>query len=263
VKLPCPSCGEFVQGPDIDLSRCLAVCRACNEVVPLPQVVRVDRQGVIVHDGDAMLVAREVAGLPLYAYRPSHIPLSETRTGQRIVLRLMPSLSTGLVALLTAVVWNLLMILWLRFALSSDGSILGVLRFMFPVLHLIVGLFFLYMAVCLLVNRIEMTVTPTKFQFTHRPLWQGGDFSEPLRNLRCFVDNQHMARARHERWLRQAISWTVVALTRDNRSLEMDLYLLERDHARYVALRLNRALDEMRASQQRPGATTAPAEEDV
>lgn len=202
-----------------------------------------------------MLVAREVANVPIYAYRPDRLPINEARKGPEVVLALREELSTALIFLTAAFCWNACVYLWVKLLFSSDSSILGPLRYLFPTLHVAVGVYLVWGCLCLLFNRTVMTVGKGKVAMSQGPLPWEKPFEEAISNIRCFVDTQFRVNRLPDRWFRPNMAWTVTLLTKDHRSLSLPIHLGERDHARYIALRLNRAVDEMRAPNTRPGST--------
>lgn len=244
MKMICPVCGEVIPAADIELARGLCLCRACNEVVALPSVIDEDHR-----EGNAAFVAHEIAKMPLSAYRPSSLTVSETRMTGRTRLIVTPSRVPALLALLFALVWSSLLVYSIGFVRSDYSAALGLLRYWLPLLHLAAGLVFLHRALCMLVNRTTLLLGPVRFTLQHRPLPDRGALDEPARNIRCFVEEEQISRGHQDRWFQKTVTWAVVMLTRDGRSTRLALDLPERDHARYLALRLNRALDELHATQ--------------
>lgn len=246
MRVVCTTCGETVPGADIDVRRGIGVCRRCSEVVPLPA-------GPGAADPSALLVAKEITGMPLHAYRPHGLEWEERREPQRVRCELTPNRGTGLLVLLFALLWNSFLLFWYSYAVVNlSQNPLGVLALWFPLLHLGAGILLVHTALCMLLNKVEITLGPTRLAYTQQPLWHPGAFHEPLRQLRSFIEVEKISKGRRDRWFQRTVTFGVMALTKDGRSLMMNLYLPEQRHARYVALRLNRALDELRAQQFAP-----------
>lgn len=252
MKLICPNCSEFVPGPDIDLRRSLAVCRPCGEVVPLPQVLVRGEDGTLRCEGSAHLTAHEICALPLYAYRPERCGLLERRKGQRIILEKPEDRSGAVIVMMLALVWGSLLPMWPETLRNPDARGLIGLWVVFALLHLVSTGGLLFLSARGMVNHTRLVVTPTRFSLEYGPLWRGGALGEATRDIRCFVETSVHMNDIPERWFRPPLAYDVMLLTKDQRSVPLNLRFSERDHARYVALRLNRALDEMRISEPRP-----------
>lgn len=252
MKLICPNCGEFVPGPDIDLRRALAVCRPCGEVVPLPQVLLRGPDDTLRCEGSALFTAHEICALPLYAYRPERSGLRERRQGQRVIIeRPDDRVGAGLV-LMMALVWCSLLTSWPETLRDTEARRLWGLWLVFALIHVSSAGYLVFLAVRGLCNTTRLSLSPAKFTLEFAPLPRSGALSEATRDIRCFVESSVHIHRLPERWFRPPLAYDVMLLTRDQRSIPLNMVCNERDEARYLALRLNRALDEMRAQEPRP-----------
>lgn len=128
-----------------------------------------------------------------------------------------------------------------------------------------------YLGLCLLFNRVRLELDPFRLTVRHeslpgaafllssfalgpsRPaskaqgLGDGCVFCATSLNILNFVaTRQRPSRQPDDGLVRTSLSWTVALITKDGRSTSLDLRLLREGHARYLAQRLNRAIDALR-----------------
>lgn len=162
MRLTCVACGSPIAGEAIDLSKGLAVCRSCGDVVPLPAAAEL-REGA----------ARSVGELKVVPPRPVDLRLEELESpgGFRWVIRFprWPALPI----LGFAAVWDGFLVFWYVAAFHLGGGPAG-LALWFPLLHVAAGIAITYGGLVKLFNRVEVTMDAEQFTVSHRPIPRPG-----------------------------------------------------------------------------------------
>jgi|SRR5579871_684436 len=177
-------------------------------------------------------------------FRPDDLRLDESTAGGGHLLVLPPRRAQAVPLVGFALVWNAFLVVWYMIAVGAGGGPGGIALW-FPILHVGVGLFVAWQALIKLFNRTRIRLDRDRFTVEIGPVPQGGNLAEATVGLLRFEPGQGQPRASTNR--RQAPAWNVFALTEDGRRLELRLELPTDAHASYLAGRLNRVLDEVRA----------------
>lgn len=208
MRVACPTCGRPIPGEDIDLPRDRALCRPCGELVGL----------------SALAVAAQPS---VAALQPAEIGWEATTTadgGWRGTIRLPREGALQIVAF--GVFFT---VLSLPFALVIIG-----------LLHFYVGVSTLYRGLSMRFNRGEATIEAGRFRFRQAPLPRRGAIDAPLEDVVGFA----VVAAAPARGFRaqRTPAWELRMATRDGRSVQVPLEMLDRAHAEFLAQRLNEAL---------------------
>jgi hypothetical protein len=169
--------------------------------------------------------------------QPSDLEWSERTTGGRTTFTVAPPRMNALPILVFAGVWDSFIIFfYMAMIRATRPPTLGF--FLFPMGHVLVGIFVTWQALVKTLNHSRLTLDRTAFVVTQAPIWARGarfDASEIERfELR-------------ETESRRAVTWSIRVLTRDGKATRLALPLDQRDHVGFVAGKLNAALAELRA----------------
>ncbi len=225
MKLSCESCGALIPADDINLERLVAKCRHCDSVFsfdgrlagrvaprrrpPLPK-------GLAIEKGEPPLPSE-----PTYRTAPvaERGPLEITRRWFR---------PHHLGLLFFCVFWDGFLVVW-----YSLGSLMHVplLFFIFPLLHVAVGLGLTYSTLAGLVNRTFIGVADGSLSIRHAPLPWFGNRSIPVEHLRQLYVRDRVSRGQSGN---STTRWELLAETGDDRTLELVTGLPDRDQAEYL-----------------------------
>jgi hypothetical protein len=203
------------------------VCRACSEVVPIAPP-----SAELVHQPPALI--DELT-------RPTDLRVEESTLDGALTLRFPPSRAAAIPVLAFAAMWDAFLVFWYVVAVRGGGGPAGV-AFWFPLLHVGAGAFITYQGAKTLLNAIVIRLDSDMVSIAVGPLPARGAMRESRRLVQSFADAE-----RRSLGTRRARRWTVQILTRDGRAIPMALELSEPDHARYLAARLNDALERTRS----------------
>jgi hypothetical protein len=226
MQITCPRCARPIPGDDIDLALGRALCRPCGELFPLPAV------------GDGPLAHATASPLsrPLdRPHRPADLRWSERIEGKRAQFSLTPPRLAALPLLGFALLWNAFLVFWYTNAFTRPGA--PSVLFWFPLLHVCAGAFVTWLALTRLLNSSRFTLDPDSFTLESGPVPQRGA-REPASNVERFEVTSRISRG--------STSWTLRMLTRDGRAVRLWLPISGEEHSRFVAERLNAALQAVR-----------------
>jgi hypothetical protein len=222
MKIHCAHCKQQIPGADIDIAAGRAVCRPCGEVVELAAL------------GDAVA--------PSDLHRPTNLKWSERRELAAWHFEVTPNrlLAIGLAAFAT--IWCGFIFVWYAGAFRH-GAGPGSIVLWFPLLHVAIGVTLVYRALCGLVNVVRLDLDEQRFRCAQRPIWVPRSVAEPTENIERFEACQ---RGRMLQTSPGKVEETVRMLTRDGRAVMLNFALGTVEHARFVAARLNYALEKLR-----------------
>jgi hypothetical protein len=221
MKILCPACGRAIPGGDMDVPSRRAVCRNCSELIFLPDRASAQSSELPTVERDATAIAR---------YRPAELAVSEIEEsgGLTIALRARPQTARQTIALGSGIGFVLGLASVLGF-LSHDPAAIP-----FAVLSAaMLAVAGVYGIGGLGRSRIALGVDGLRYQPAI-----GRKRTIPLAAL------HGIAVAPLQRGAMTL--WGLRVLTADNQALLLPLELPAQDHAQYLAVRLNRALEEAR-----------------
>lgn len=231
MKILCPSCNKPIPGDDIDLKAGRAVCRECAELVMLPSAQPEPQTALTVRE------SLDPGALAPALFKPDELRLVETKEdeGLRLVVKT-GRMTAGLPILIPGGFFAAGFLAFLISFLSGGPPGLLAPVTIFGVMASVFGAG--GAATLLARGTVRLGRGGLEFQ----PPTGGRKVREPLENLVRFVYGEQSRRfgVQHGRYC-------VKLLTVDGRSVDLRLDLPSADHARYLAGRLNRALDELRA----------------
>jgi hypothetical protein len=179
---------------------------------------------------------------PIESYRPDQLRWREHQDGMGDWrFEHTPSRMQAVGTLLFAIVWNGFLAFWYAIAFKQRGGP-GAVMLWFPVIHVSVGVWLTYAAIAGLLNHTTFSIDRQMFRLTKGPVPQRGGLAMPLTNIDRFSANEESVQTKNGVTLKAQ----VLILTHDKRSIVITLALTHMLEARYVAGRLNHALDERR-----------------
>jgi hypothetical protein len=207
VPLACPSCGRSIPARDVNEARRLAVCRPCAELIPF--------------DG---------APLVLVAGRPSALRLVERRDGRVFRFDVTPHRRDAHRSLIESAWWLPFLAVMIFLQARWTFSWTDLFIYLGPMSALAFGV---VAAVRRRRRRLILDDNGLRGGANVPPL--------PLLDIDRFESLDEPGATRMLRKL------DVLVVTREGRALPLGLHLASPEHVRYLAARLNRALDELRA----------------
>lgn len=199
MNVRCSTCGARVPAEELNEARGVAQCRDCQQVFSFDPSEA--GKNVAVDAAPAWASVAEVAmpsGITIHRDAPLPPAAVDYRTAQtghrrlRIVRRWF--LLRHLVALVSAVVWNAFMVVWVAGALSSDHPVLAVLA---SLIHVAAGLWLTYIALTGIFNRTVVVVDRGVLSIRSGPIPAAGNRDVSIADLRqLFVVEQGARDAR-------------------------------------------------------------------
>jgi hypothetical protein len=212
VKIACPRCGVAVPGADIDLGARNAVCRPCGEVFPFPTSA---------------------------AYKPTSLDWRDRSCEGEYVALSAPRRILALPLLFFVLVWDGFLAFWyvgvVRMAMT--GGAIALIAGIFPIVHLLIGLWMTHHVITLLFNTTRVTIDRTTFRVRRGPIPQRG-VSLPTDAIEGFG-------ACEVRGRRGSSTYRVDVRTSDKRTMKA-LAFDEQSEAAYVAEKLGEELVRVR-----------------
>jgi predicted Zn finger-like uncharacterized protein len=180
MRVSCPSCGASVSADDVNITRMVAKCRACQSVFSF------EAQLQSAPVAAAPAPARELAAvMEVQREGPAPATAGDYRTAQggvgrlRIVRRWYKPEHWGL--LFFAIAWNSFLVFWISGVLSAPG---GIAMALFSVAHVAVGIAITYTALTGLFNRTVIEVDAGGLSVRHGPIPAKGNRDIALSDLR-------------------------------------------------------------------------------
>jgi hypothetical protein len=182
MPLSCPECATPFDASDVDLSTGLARCRPCNRV----------------HDARPALTPRKSAAV---LSRP--LAVTEESRGGAFTLTYQWYTHTVWFMLFFCIVWDSFLVVWYSAALASVGSPDGpdLMRFIFPIAHVAVGVGLTYSTIATFFNTSTFTVDRGRFVVQHGPVPWFGNVDLPASHVRqLYVVESAVRRNRQRTW---------------------------------------------------------------
>ncbi len=223
VKIACPSCGAVLAGGDVNIVAMTGVCRSCGELFRLPS------------DAEP-----EVPRPPTDAERPRQVVIEDAGGALRMSWRWWRWQYAALV--LFVIAWDSFLVFWYSMAFfgvrhGHGGEALWIM-FVFPILHLAVGVGLTYFLIAAALNRTVIQIDAYQLSVRVGPVpWRGSrDYPrESLRRLRL------SATTRRNRGM-ETTSYAVVAEVEGLGPRPICARFADRAHATYVARAIAAAL---------------------
>ena len=240
MKIVCPACQRPIAGVDVDLAAGRALCRPCGELVLLPVGAAAGGAAPPAEVAPKSLAQASPAGLArpmeLSLWEealPHGAPGVELTASRGTPLRLHGAVTAVATTALAAAV----MVSAIAASISLEVALIAVLALVGPTVPLS----------RLFHSGREHRVRLDERGLTHLPYRSGPEIHEPLDNIRQFVVDLRLDHLRLGELPVVVSEWPVRMLTGDGRAVELRLGLRSEDEVRYVAGRLNRALEALRA----------------
>ncbi len=216
MQLICKQCHATIPAGDVNLDRAIAKCARCDAVFSF---------------------AHQLAPTPPTApARNREVPMprriSVLDLGDRLTItRRWRSLAV-LPLLLFCAVWDGFLIVWYSIASNTNGP---AMMFLFPLIHVAVGIAMTYFALALLLNTTTIQVTPDSLVIRHGPLpWPGARSLDPaaLTQLYCRQKTRHGENGRVHH------TYSLVADTLDGKTVKLLTGLDQPEQAIFLEHRL-------------------------
>jgi hypothetical protein len=199
----------------MNLETMAARCRGCQSLVDL-------------RAGPSTAPDRGPLPVPL----PDQITVAEAEGELRIERRWFTWMAIFLAVF--CVFWFGFLAFWYAIAIASRN----VPAMLFPLLHVAAGLFILYSAVAMFVNRTWIVVSAGRLTVRHGPLPWIGNHDLGTSTLEQLYCDQHVSRSRNG----VTVTFEVLARTTDGKRVKLVRGLPERDQARYIEQEIERHL---------------------
>lgn len=222
MRVVCSKCQQPVAGADIDLAANRALCRPCGELFAIP--------------GGSAIAPAQVSALA--NVDATHVPVdlkwTERIAPKYALFTLAPSRMLAVPILVFALVWDSFIITFYTAMAHGKGPTIA---FLFPLIHVGVGIFVTWFGLTRMFNTSRLMLDSSQFDLKSGPI--------PARNAHIAIDLIDQFDAIETRGNR-GTSWAVRVLTRDDRARKLALPVDQREHALFVAAKLNEALATLR-----------------
>ena len=228
MKLQCEACGSTIPAEDVNLEMALAKCRECDNVFSfLPAL------------GDAAAVNAPAAER-LPAPMPKRFRVEELGKDLTITFRWFTPVLFFLVFF--CIIWDGFLVVWYSMAF---GEIFGGKRdpmmwimVVFPVIHLLVGVFLTYYTISAFVNKTVIRAAGGELSVSHGPFPWGGNHRVPINDVRQVYCTETSHHGKHG----HRYSYTVNVLRRDDTKLKLLSSIQELDEALFIEQKLRQHL---------------------
>lgn len=175
MRIPCTSCGADIAAADINLDRMLAKCARCNAVFDISAQVGTTPAGA------ARPLARrrptvpmppnirvlEDSGQPVDKGLGESYRLLARPGGPRVAIERSWYSAQAFFLVFFALMWNGFLFFWYKTAFSGNAP---AVVFVFPLIHVAVGVAVAYGALTAFINRTRITVVDGMLTIRHGPL---------------------------------------------------------------------------------------------
>lgn len=242
MQLHCPTCSKTVDANDVNLDRMVAKCRGCHAVFDFSdqledqkreqgqRPLKLARREVPLPEGLAV-VWNDGGGFGGLGYRAS----AAKHRDVTIVRRWFSPLK-HLPMLLFALVWNGFMVFWYTMAAGGGAPFLF---FVFPIIHVAVGVGMAYGALTGLLNRTTVAVEGGKLSIRHHPLPWPGNREVPVDSLEQLYCTENVHRGKNG----TTFSYDLKAALKDGTSTVLVKKIPEAEQALYIEQAVEDALD--------------------
>jgi len=190
----CKACGATLRKDDIDFETGIACCQHCQAVMSFAQEMGLKPQAT-----PPPPPPREVPEMlrPI-APRPKKLKVEETVQGLQFTR---PWFSpVHIFFAFFCVFWDGFLIVWYPIGLTvagGPGSGPGLMMFLFPLIHVAVGVGLTYYTICGFVNRTILNVSDTTLSIEHKPLPWRGNRSLGTSNLKQLYCERKVSRSKN------------------------------------------------------------------
>jgi hypothetical protein len=172
MQLFCPTCGTLISADDINIDRALATCRACKSVTSM------DEAG-------SQVVAPEARSSPKRTNRreiPCPIHFSVKNDGNSLRICFWWIWGGFLNSLMFCFLWNSFVIFYYWMALRIQDRLMW-LPVVWGILHVLIGLWLVYVTLIRLLNRTVINLTSEFLTIRHVPFPWWGNTRLPVDEL--------------------------------------------------------------------------------
>lgn len=239
----CERCGARIPAEDVELQNRLARCRSCHAVFDF--TAQIARPAAPAPASAPLAVVRPPAPRPEGITVVEDVPPPEVEAGYRtaparggrLVMR-RSWYSHGLLFLAVfCLFWDGFLVNWYRIVLGADTGP-GLLFFVFPLIHVAVGVGLTYRTLAGFLNKTWITVTADEVTVRHGPLPWFGNLALSSADIQQLYCEQSVSRGKNG----TGASYRLSAVLRDGRSLDLLRSLSSAAEARYLEQRIEERL---------------------
>lgn len=237
MRVKCKSCGAAIPAADVNIDRMVAKCAQCDAVFGISSFIR-DGQGetrvraeVPLPKGMEILRGDEPPEARPVGYREG----AATRPTLSLVRRWFKPLQ-HIFTFLFSLIWCSFLVFWYTMAAAGQAPLLF---FLFPLIHVAVGIFLFYTSLAGFLNKTYIEVDGERIRVRHAPLpWIGGKElpSQNVRQLYC------TSRTRRTKNGGSSTTYNVQVALHSGRPVDLLTKLGDLDQALFIEQEIERAL---------------------
>lgn len=209
MRIVCPGCGRDIPSVNVNIQSMIAKCEACGEVFNF---------------------AEQVPGAPAVQPKPTvDMPKGFTTSHQLNELVITHRwFSAQYIALLVfCIFWDGVLVFWYTIAFSQKAPLL---MFIFPVIHLAMGVFLTYTVLAGFLNRTESRINPTTVSVRHYLLpWPGNKVIPSVEIDQLFGEEKV-----HRKRRGTSITYEITVVRRGGERVSLITGLDSPNHARFI-----------------------------
>lgn len=238
MQLKCGQCGAPFRAADLHLDRGIAVCSACGSVQRLP--------------GPTTAVSSTESGAVSSGKASGDVPMPAQFTvednGHELTIRQRWFQWAMLILMFFAIAWDSFLVGWYWMLIVPNGGLDGppgpfkLVFFVFPIIHVAVGIGLTYFSLAGLLNSTVLRVADGMLAVRHGPLPWRGNLDLPTDGIEQIYCQNKIHKSRDDDGhIRTSMQYEVHAVVNgEKRKLIGGLH--EADHALFVEQRLERFL---------------------
>lgn len=239
VDIVCERCGARVPAEDIDLPARLAKCRSCQGVFDFSRQLGRPRVRAVPL-ATTQPVAPQPGGITVVEDIPAPERESGYRTapagGGRLVMRRSWYSHQIIFLAFFCLIWDGFLITWYKVLLGAERGP-GFFFFVFPLLHVAVGVGLTYRTLAGFLNKTWITVAGGELTIRHGPLPWFGNRAVPSAEIGQLYCEQSVIRNRNS----TSVSYNLCAVLRDGRKVDL-IKSLPSEQALYLEHRIEEHL---------------------
>jgi hypothetical protein len=170
---------------------------------------------------------------PLRTPRPESFTVEQGAMGLQITYRWFSAQYIFLAFF--SLIWDAFLVFWYTMAFTSNAPWI---MFVFPLIHLAIGVGITYTAVAGFLNRTTVTVGQGKLTIQHAPLYWPGNRTVASNDVTQLFTEERVARSRNGTRVRYQLSM----ITRDDKKVRLISNLDEPDKARFLERKIEEYL---------------------